>query len=230
MSIHKLTGAFLAVMLCFLGIAAPAQQNGPSGQFDYYVLALSWSPQYCAEHGEAPSAKQQGSTAHPTGFVAHGLWPQYAEHGYPASCRPTPAVPANIVNRMLPVMPSQGLIQHEWKNHGSCSGLTMDDYFDVVGQAFRKVQIPALLDMPRHAVTASPQRIRQMFSEANPGLAPNMLALLCDGPGHQIREIRLCLDKQLRFHPCGRDIEDSCHGNELQFTPVNDNQPAKLLP
>src|SRR5262249_40589503 len=62
------------------------RQNAP-GQFDYYVLSLSWSPSFC-ETATGNARRQQCGTR-PFSFVVHGLWPQY-ERGFPESCLAPP--------------------------------------------------------------------------------------------------------------------------------------------
>ena len=52
--------------------------------FDFYVLALSWSPSYCASFGDRAN-RQQCEADDPLGFVVHGLWPQFTT-GYPTEC------------------------------------------------------------------------------------------------------------------------------------------------
>ncbi|MCB1968558.1 MAG: ribonuclease, partial [Candidatus Accumulibacter sp.] len=52
--------------------------------FDFYVLALSWSPAYCLIEGDRAN-KQQCAEERDLGFVVHGLWPQF-ESGYPEFC------------------------------------------------------------------------------------------------------------------------------------------------
>jgi ribonuclease T2 len=42
---------------------------------------------------------------------------------------------------MLAFMPDAGLIQHEWRTHGSCSGLSAEEYFTEVKRAAEKVRI-----------------------------------------------------------------------------------------
>src|SRR5262249_27443063 len=55
-----------------------AESEGGAGSFDYYLLALSWAPNYCASHpGDHSSECQIGNHK---AFVLHGLWPQ-AESG-----------------------------------------------------------------------------------------------------------------------------------------------------
>jgi ribonuclease T2 len=60
-----------------MGVAAAQdrRQNEP-GQFDYYVLSLSWSPSFCEASGERGAPPQQQCGARAYSFVVHGLWPQ----------------------------------------------------------------------------------------------------------------------------------------------------------
>ena len=63
------------------GLTGAAAKGPVPGQFDYYVLALSWSPSYCA--GEAgQNDQQQCAPGRRFAFVVHGLWPQYNK-GWP---------------------------------------------------------------------------------------------------------------------------------------------------
>ena len=99
-------------------------QNEP-GRFDFYVLALSWSPSYCAASAErAPNrAPDQQCGGRPFAFVVHGLWPQY-DKGFPSFCQvPAPRLFRGIVEANLDLMPSPRLIFHDWDRHGTCSGL-----------------------------------------------------------------------------------------------------------
>jgi ribonuclease T2 len=112
--------AALAVWLTVgIAVMAPAQdrrQNEP-GQFDFYVLALSWSPSFCEASGERGTPPQQQCGARPYSFVVHGLWPQY-ENGFPEFCQqPAPRLNRNIVSSMLDLMPAPRLIFHEWDRH-----------------------------------------------------------------------------------------------------------------
>ena len=79
--------AVLAVMLGLAG-AQDRWQNAP-GQFDYYVLSLSWSPSFCET--ATGNARRQQCGARPFSFVVHGLWPQY-ERGFPESCLLPPTI------------------------------------------------------------------------------------------------------------------------------------------
>src|ERR1043165_7451023 len=82
---------------------ADRRQNGAPGQFDFYVLALSWSPSYCEAARERAPAREpdQQCSGRPFSFVVHGLWPQY-EQGFPSFCQvPAPRLDRNIVNSHL---------------------------------------------------------------------------------------------------------------------------------
>ena len=109
--------AFLLVLAITIN-AAPAQEQRQDqrqerreqrqhqpGQFDFYVLALSWSPSFCqasAERGR--EAAEQCGTARPYSFVVHGLWPQY-ERGFPRACEvPAPRLNRELMSSMLDLM------------------------------------------------------------------------------------------------------------------------------
>lgn len=55
------------------------------GEFDFYVLALSWSPSFCNSQAGRRS-REQCAIAASSAFVVHGLWPQF-ERGFPSYCR-----------------------------------------------------------------------------------------------------------------------------------------------
>ena len=111
----KRSRAPIALVLLFLLIAAGVllgsnrhrqrqHATGQPGAFDYYVLALSWSPEFCHSHptkAECASGK--------FGFVVHGLWPQYAER-YPENCSTAPGL--SDPSRMADIMPDTGLVAH----------------------------------------------------------------------------------------------------------------------
>ena len=76
---------WLAVAVADIAAAQDRRQNQP-GQFDFYVLSLSWSPSFCEAAGERGTPPQQQCGARPYSFVVHGLWPQY-ERGFPEFCQ-----------------------------------------------------------------------------------------------------------------------------------------------
>src|SRR5215470_7016408 len=72
----------VAVLGMMVGVAdAQDRRQNAAGQFDYYVLALSWSPSFCEI--ATGNARRQQCGVRPFSFVVHGLWPQYAADRVP---------------------------------------------------------------------------------------------------------------------------------------------------
>ena len=152
----SLAGSLFGLGMILGGAAAQDPRQNEPGKFDFYVLALSWSPSYCEQAGER--APQQQCGARPFSFVVHGLWPQY-EKGFPEFCQnPAPRLDRNIVSSMLDLMPAPRLIFHEWDKHGVCSGLPARGYFETIRKARAGVKIPADYLEPKTAMTVTPDR------------------------------------------------------------------------
>ena len=214
-----------ALLLAFLfatSLIAAAQdrrQNEP-GQFDFYVLALSWSPSYCeASKERAPDrapAEQCGER--PYSFVVHGLWPQY-EKGFPEFCQvPAPRLDRNIVSSMLDLMPSPRLVFHEWDKHGTCSGLNPRAYFETLRKARAVMKIPSdYLDVKAPLMVA-PADVEAAFIKANPGMTPQSIAVSCDSK--RLSEVRVCLSKDFRFRDCAEIDRRACRRDKVMMPPV----------
>jgi ribonuclease T2 len=219
----------VALALLALGFAASgaalAQRSGP-GVFDYYVLALSWSPTYCADGGEQRNDPQctLGARGRPYAFVLHGLWPQH-ESGWPQDCRTADRgwVPGRVANRMLDIMPSKRLIFHQYRKHGTCSGLGVDGYFDLARKLHDKVKIPPRFEkVTDERMTVGVAELIADFLKANPGLKPDMLAVQCGGAGNRLKEVRICFTKTGDFRPCGRNDDQRrlCSAERMYVPPV----------
>src|SRR5437868_1509483 len=210
---------FAAVASSLYVVAASAQdarQNEP-GKFDFYVLALSWSPSFCEAAGDRAQGQPQCG-ARPYAFVVHGLWPQY-EKGFPEYCQvPAPRLDRNIVSSMFDVMPAPRLIFHEWDRHGTCSGLPPRAYFDTVRKARAVVKIPAEYIELKAPLTVSPAEVEQAFVNANPGLTANAIAVGCDK--ERLREIRVCMSRDLAFRDCGGAEQRSCKREKIVMPPL----------
>jgi ribonuclease T2 len=209
---------FAFLFLVLFAAAAPAQdarQNTP-GQFDFYVLSLSWSPSFCEAAGERAPEQQCG--ARPYAFVVHGLWPQY-EKGFPEFCQvPSPRLDRNILSSMLDLMPAPRLIYHEWDRHGTCSGLSQRAYFETIRKARAMVKIPAeYLDL-KAAITVTPDAVEEAFVQANPGLTREAVSVNCDR--QRLREVRLCVSKEFRFRDCAEIDRRACKQEKLVMPPL----------
>lgn len=218
------TAAITLSFLLLFGVVAFAQmadrRQSEPGKFDYYVLALSWSPSYCeASQERAPErAPDQQCGGRPFAFVVHGLWPQY-EKGFPAYCRvPAPRLDRAIVGSVLDLMPSPRLIFHEWDRHGTCSGLSPHAYFETVRKARAVVKIPAdylALDKP---LTVTPDEVADAFIKANPGLTRANMAIACDKK--RLTEIRVCITREFSFRDCGKATRRACRLDKMTMPAV----------
>lgn len=203
--------------------AQPPGKN-EAGRFDYYAMVMSWSPSYCAglqRGGYDPQCHARDGKRY--SFVLHGLWPQH-ERGWPQDC-PTqsrPFVPQPVIDGMLDIMPSPRLVIHEYRKHGTCSGLTPEDYFKVSRQLFAKVKVPPRYERPNQAITVSPAELIRDFVSVNPELKAENLAVACGGPGNRLREIRVCFSREGSYRPCGRneDARKLCSADKLYLPPV----------
>jgi ribonuclease T2 len=212
--------ALAALLLTPLPTAAQDSRQNEPGQFDFYVLSLSWSPSFCAEaaerHGRRSGGPQCG--ARPYSFVVHGLWPQY-DKGFPEYCQvPSPRLYHGIVSSMLDLMPAPHLIFNEWDKHGTCSGLSPTAYFDTVRKARAAVKIPPDYVDLKAPLTVTPGAVEDAFIKANPGLTTGGIAIGCDKT--RLTEVRLCLAKDLQFHDCAAVAKRSCRREQLTMPPV----------
>jgi len=201
--------------------AAPAPMSAGTaapGDFDFYVLALSWSPGFCDTGGAAKSPDQCAAGAN-LGFVVHGLWPQFA-HGYPSDCDPSRPVSHNGLQASDGVYPSEGLARHEWRKHGACTGLSPEAYFASAKRARDSIVMPDAFKAPSAPQSFAPSDIERAFAALNPGLRPQTMAVVC--AGGELEEARFCLSRDLRqFVDCPEVARASCRSAAIAVAPVH---------
>ncbi|MET0856615.1 MAG: ribonuclease T2 [Telluria sp.] len=191
-----LSRTLLSAALMCVTLGAGAQQYrdkrdaAEPGRFDHYAVALSWSPSYCATHNDP----NQCDIGRRHGFVLHGLWPQY-ERGYPEECS-TERLPERDKQKYAALYPSPKMIGHEWRKHGTCSGLNPAAYFELSEKLHKQLAIPALYQRPAVPVRTSYGEFVQAFRSANPRLADNAVLPFCADGGRFLREIHVCYDKR----------------------------------
>lgn len=210
-----------AAVLAFLLAGQALARDDRSGIFDYFVLSLSWSPTYC-DGPEGAYDRQQCSPGKRFAFVVHGLWPQY-NRGWPENCRTGETwVPQSEIDAMLDIMPSKKLVIHEWKKHGSCSGLSMTDYFEVTRLLFAKVRIPARYLSPQAPVVTTPEQLVTDFVKSNRDITAQMLSVQCGNARDRARlsELRICVDRRGQFRRCGSNEQRQCQARTLVMPPV----------
>ncbi|KQP58539.1 ribonuclease T [Methylobacterium sp. Leaf108] len=189
-------------------------RGGTPGTFDFYVLALSWSPAYCEGTGGRRDGDGQCRPGRGLGFVVHGLWPQYAR-GYPSDCSSVVRAPTRqAIEAAGEVYPSEGLARHEWRRHGTCSGLDPTAYFQAAKQARLAVTIPDAFKSANEERRVAPIEVARQFVAANRGLRPDMMSVTCTRG--RLQEVRICFSKDLRdFTPCPEVARRNCRAGEV---------------
>jgi ribonuclease T2 len=201
---------------------APAASSGPPdanmpGDFDFYVLALSWSPGFCDTGGAGKAHAQCASGAH-LGFVVHGLWPQY-QHGYPSDCSGIRSPSQLALQAAKGLYPDEGLARFEWRKHGTCSGKSPSDYFADVRKARETIIIPPPFRAATQAQTWTPIDIQRAFIAVNPRLRPGMLAVECYAG--ELDEVRICFSKDLHdFVACPEVSRRFCYTQQVSVPPM----------
>jgi ribonuclease T2 len=226
---------------------AQGDRGGMPGDFDYYILALSWSPAYCdgrrgdesGDRGQyddryggggyggrrgygGRDSDEQCNGARPYAFVLHGLWPQYEQRGWPEFCQSSnrPWVPEETIDRMMDIMPSRRLVIQEYKKHGMCSGLDPRQYFDTARKAFGSVRIPGEFQDLSQPLTVTPEALRKAFLDVNQQLTSDMIQVVCSR--NLLRELRICFTKDLAPRSCSQNEQNRrlCTYSTVTMPPV----------
>ena len=206
--------AFVLLALMTIGHAVAGPKA--AGKFDYYVLALSWSPSWCALQGDGQGASQCDGRRN-LGFTLHGLWPQH-ERGWPSFCLTTERPPdGQMARAMADIMGSDRLAWHQWDKHGRCSGLSAEAYFAVSREAYGRIRRPEVFRKLLKPLKIPATAVEAAFLEVNPNLSNTMLSVTCKR-GH-FQEVRICLTKELEPRECGADVRRDC-SQRVVFPPV----------
>ncbi|UWR26786.1 ribonuclease T2 [Sulfitobacter sp. S223] len=207
---------YLALLLSFSALCARAEGER-AGEFDYFVMALSWSANWCALEGDARRSPQCDASAD-YGWILHGLWPQF-HRGYPSFCQTAQRPPSRgITAQMADIMGTPGLAWHQWKKHGSCTDLTAEDYYALSRRAYETVTRPAIFRKLDRTVKLPASVVEEAFLKENPDLNPDSITITCR-KGY-IQEARICLSRDLEPVPCGRDTITDCPLKDALFEPL----------
>jgi ribonuclease T2 len=197
--------------------AAPANLVS-TGDFDYYVLTLSWSPGFCDTGGAAKSPEQCAAGAG-EGFVVHGLWPENFNRAYPEDCGEPGHISSQAMAETRGVYPNEGLARYEYVKHGLCTGLGPENYFAAVKYARDQFTIPDALKAPRERITTTPSGIESDFIAVNPNLTADNMAVTCEGG--ELVDVRFCISKNLgAFVVCPKVARHSCHSSSIVVAPL----------
>ena len=207
----------LAVLLATVLAHPGHSQDGRPGVFDYYVLSLSWSPNWCLREGDARRSEQcAADSGH--GWILHGLWPQY-DRGYPSFCQTAERPPSRgMTAAMADIMGTAGLAWHQWKKHGTCSGLSARGYYALSRDAYARINRPEILRQLKRQVELPASVIEEAFLKANPDLRADGITITCTS--NLIQEARICLSKSLDPVRCGPDVIRDCRLDRAVFAPL----------
>lgn len=209
--------SLISIVLSVVLVPGFARAQDRAGEFDYYVLALSWTPNWCTREGDARgSAQCAADSGH--GWTLHGLWPQY-DRGWPQNCQTNKRPPSRTASaEMADIMGSRTLGAYQWRKHGSCSGLGGDEYLSLSREAYDSIKRPEVLRQLDREVALPASVIEEAFLKDNPRLKADMLTVTCrDG---QIGEVRVCLSKALVPRFCGPDVIRDCSMEDALFSPL----------
>lgn len=205
----------LGVLLLTSGMAMA--EGEPAGEFDYYVMALSWSPTWCALEGDRRGSPQCDPDAD-NGWVLHGLWPQF-EIGWPSFCTTQARNPSRADTRAeAELFGSSGNAWHQWNKHGRCTGLTADNYYRLAREAYSKVTRPELLRKLQDPIRLPARVIEDAFLEDNPNLSADQITITCKSG--RIQEARICLTRDLEPRRCGADVIRDCRATDALLDPI----------
>jgi len=175
---------------------------------DYFVLALSWSPEFCQQARTDPDSRFQ-CERNRFGFVVHGLWPNAngarGKCDQPRNCAAT-LVSDSLVKTHLCTMPGVQLIQGEWQKHGTCSGLSQTGYFQQIDRLWQGLKLPDLRRTAPPSGTMPVRAIRKAFADANANSGLTQEALVVDLSGQNLSEVRICYDLAFKPRKCPAGI------------------------
>ncbi|AHM03094.1 Ribonuclease T2 family protein [Roseibacterium elongatum DSM 19469] len=208
------------IVMAALMAVCPAMsmaEGDRAGEFDYYVLSLSWTPSWCAIEGD-DRGSPQCDAGQGYGFTLHGLWPQY-DNGWPSYCPTVEPMPTRrMTGEMVDIMGSSGLAWHQWRKHGVCTGLDAADYYALSRFAYDSVTRPDLLRRLDREVRLPATVIEEAFLEVNPDLSADMLTVTCRAG--RVQEVRLCLTRDMQPRVCGEDVIRDCTLDQAIFSPM----------
>lgn len=220
LSLRRLLFAALLLGLllpCIAGAKSHKKKPPKPGTFSYYLLALSYAPDFCNQPQGDKDPRECGVGRH-VGFIVHGLWPQGETSRGPVNCGGSAAVPQVVIQATLSYVPTESLIQHEWTTHGTCSGLGAADYFATLRNARDSITLPPDLDQPSQLLQLSPAQIEANVAAANPSFPAAAFRTSCYRDG-ELQELRACLNKDLPPRPCGESVGE-CTAEQVTLLPV----------
>lgn len=188
-----------------------------SVNFDYFILALAWEPNYCAT-SDSPDP-QSCSPGMKLGFILHGLWPtNYVD--YPSYCS-NETISNELISEFPGLFPTDFLYHHEWEKHGTCTGLDPEGYFLLSQELKGTITIPEVFISPEEPFRMDEPRLIDMFVDVNPAYDKESFTVFCTDDGQYLGDVYVCISKD------GKPTE--CASGVLEFTGESCGQPDFLV-
>lgn len=205
-------------LFCLAAMTGLAQAEGErAGDFDYYVMALSWSPTWCVLTGDQRNSPQCTDQAG-HGWILHGLWPQY-EDGWPSYCPTDARNPSRGQTAdQADLFGTSGNAWHQWNKHGRCSGLSASDYYQLAREAYDSIVRPEVFRRIDRPIRLPARVVEEAFLEANPDLDADEVTVTCKRG--RIQEVRICLTRDLEPRTCGGDVIRDCTMDDALMAPI----------
>jgi ribonuclease T2 len=182
---------------------------------DGYVLALSWSREYCKGRERDPEMRLQCSgEIGDFGFVLHGLWPEAKGPNYPQYCRSVGVLSRKVVADNICMTPSVQLLQHEWAKHGTCMSRKPETYFGAAKLLFRAIEFPDMDQLSRKPLNAG--GLAEVLAENNKGLAADAIRVKTNDRGW-LQEVRICLGKDMKPRRCPAFVQGAPDKAEVKI-------------
>lgn len=119
---------------------------------------------------------------------------------------------------MSDIMGTSGLAWYQWRKHGTCTGWSSEQYYEVAREAYSGITRPPNLRKLDKTYRIAPTVIEDAFLQSNPEMRADQITITCRD-GH-IQEARICLTKDLELRTCGADVIRDCTAKNALFTPI----------
>ncbi|WP_318437042.1 ribonuclease T2 [Photobacterium leiognathi] len=203
------------------------------GDFDSYVLALTWQPGFC-EHFSYKGTKPECNAINDgklkiTNLTLHGLWPNKASCGTSYGYCDRYArldLSRSTIKEIAPWMPNfyyqTKFGEYEWKKHGTCQTRNADDYFLTATKLVEKVDASPIGQFIKDNIgrNVSVSSFKKQLTSKFGSDAVDRISLACT-QGKYLNEVRLNLGKNidlskpivdlLKAGPKGRPFYGNCH-------------------
>lgn len=200
-------------------LATPRSETAPPGSakilpISGFVLAMTWSPQFCKTRDDDGRFESQCGARPPFGFIIHGLWPDAQGQSEPRWCRRVQPLPKELIRQTYCAMPAPQLMQREWAKHGSCITTDPARYFGTARNLFAAISIPDMNALSRRGGTVGD--LKAAFVAVNPALKPDMFKINLSDLGW-LEDVRVCYGRDYRPRPCPRDIGGAGDGARVRI-------------